>query len=477
MSSELKQKATHGIFWSCVERFGNQGVSFCFSIFLARILAPKDYGIVAMINIFTVIAQSFVESGFGSAIIRKPDLNEYDKSTAFIFNMVVGVACYIILFIASPWIADFYNTPILSPIIKVTSLGIIYNALCSVQSALLSKRVDFKTLMYCSLSTTVISGIVGVILAYRGYGVWALVMQGVIGGAFNCVVLWFVSDWRPRTGFSRESFHYLFGYGSKLLASGLLNNIYNNIYPIVIGKFYSPAQLGFFTRAKIYADLPSANITSVLQRVTFPLMSMIQDDEERLRIDYRRILCLSAYIVFPLMIGMAAVARPMIIVMITAKWEPCVVYLQIICVAMMWYPIHAINLNLLQVKGRSDLFFRLEVIKKVMLTLVMCVTIPIGVLAMCWGMIFTSVVSLVINTYYTGKLIHVGFIRQMRDLTPVLFASFAMGGMVYALTLVINSVYLQLILGIPAGVAVYLGISVAFKFPELREVIGMVRKG
>lgn len=203
-----------------------------------------------MINIFTVIAQTFVESGFASAIIRKPDLNEYDKSTAFIFNMVVGVACYAILFMASPWIADFYDTPILSPIIKVTSIGIVYNALCSVQSALLSKQVDFKTLMYCSLSTTVISGIVGVVLAYMGYGVWALVMQGVLGGAFNCVVLWLVSDWRPRTGFSCESFRYLFGYGSKMLASGLLNNIYNNVYPIVIGKFLLTSTVGFFHSCK-----------------------------------------------------------------------------------------------------------------------------------------------------------------------------------------------------------------------------------
>lgn len=476
MSSELKRKATHGVFWSCVERFGNQGVSFCFSIFLARILAPADYGVVAMITIFTVIAQTFVDSGFGSAIIRKPDLTEYDKSTAFIFNLVVGVVCYIILFIASPWIADFYNTPILSPIIKVTGLGIIFSSLSAVQSSLLSKQVDFKTIMYCSISTTILSGIVGVYLAYHGYGVWSLVYQGVVSGAANCCLLWFTSDWRPRTGFSRESFRYLFGYGSKLLASGLLNNIYNNIYPIVIGKFYSPVQLGYYTRATIYANLPSTNITSVLQRVTFPLLSLIQDDDERLRIDYRRILRLSAYIIFPLMIGMAAVARPMVIIMITEKWEPCVVYLQIICVAMMWYPIHAINLNLLQVKGRSDLFLRLEIIKKVIVTMVMIVTLQIGVLAMCWGMIFTSLFSLIINTHYTSQLIHVGFVRQMRDLTPILLASAVMGIIVYGLTIIISNLYIQLLVGIIVGIITYFGISKVFKFPELKEIVDLLKR-
>lgn len=330
--------------------------------------------------------------------------------------------------------------------------------------------------MYCSISTTILSGIVGIYLAYHGYGVWSLVVQGVVAGAANCCLLWFTSDWRPHTGFSRESFRYLFGYGSKLLASGLLNNIYNNIYPIVIGKFYSPVQLGYYTRATIYANLPSNNITSVLQRVTFPLLSIIQDDDERLRIDYRRILRLSAYIIFPLMIGMAAVARPMVIIMITEKWEPCVIYLQIISIAMMWYPIHAINLNLLQVKGRSDLFLRLEIIKKVIVTMVMIVTLQIGVLAMCWGMIFTSLFSLVINTYYTGKLINVGFILQIKDLSSILLASTIMGICVYGLTLIIPNLYIQLIVGIIVGVAIYLGVSIVFKFPELTELISIIKK-
>lgn len=237
---------------------------------------------------------------------------------------------------------------------------------------------------------------------------WALVWQGVTGSFVRMILFWILSKWRPRESFSKNSFHYLFGYGSKLLASGLLDTTYNNIYPIVIGKFYSPAQLGNFTRAQGWASLPSSNITGILQRVTFPVLTEMQDDDERLATNYRKLLRMSAFVVFPLMMLMAAIASPLIRVVITAKWDACVPYLQIMCFAMMWYPIHAINLNLLQVKGRSDLFLRLEIIKKVVGVSVMCVTIPLGVKAMCYGMIFTSVNALLINTYYTGKLINVG---------------------------------------------------------------------
>ncbi len=476
MSDNLKAKAARGLFWSSVDRFSSQGISFVFSIFLARILDISDYGIVAMIVVFMAVAQAFVDSGFSSALIRKPDLNEEDKSTAFYFNIVVGLACYGILFIASPLIADFYDEPLLSPIIRVTGLSIVFNSLCVVQRALFTIAVDFKTQAIISLACTVISGVVGLVMAYNGYGVWALVAQSTVSTFLNFVLLWLCSRWRPVTGFSKASFHYLFNFGSKLLASGLLDTLYNNAYPIVIGKFYNSAQLGLFSRAQSYASLPSSNITGILQRVTFPVLSLMQNDDERLALNYRRLLRVSAFVVFPLMVMLAAVAAPLIRVMITSKWDGCVGFLQILSIAMMWYPIHAINLNLLQVRGRSDLFLRLEIYKKIFGVLILICTIPLGVTAMCWGLVVGSVFSLVMNTYYTGKLIKVGFFIQMKDLLPTLVNSVIMGGLAYYIVNNIDSSIISLIAACSVSIVFYFTTSYLLKIPELKEVLLIIKR-
>lgn len=476
VTDSLKQKTTKGLFWSSVERFSNQGVSFIFSIILARILAPSDFGIIAMIGIFFAVAQSFVDSGFSNALVRKTDRREEDLSTCFYFNIGVGIVAYIVLFLIAPFIADFYNQPILSPIIRITGFGVVLNSLCVVQQALFTIKIDFKSQAKVTLSATIISGIVGVGLAYQGYGVWALVWQGVVMSLVRMGLLWLMSKWRPKAGFSKDSFHYLFGYGSKLLASGLLDTIYNNIYPIVIGKFYSPAQLGNYSRALSFAQLPSSNITSILQRVTFPVLSTIQDDLPRLQTNYRRLLKLSAFIVFPLMMGLAAVAFPLIRVVLTPKWEGCSLYLQIICFALMWYPIHAINLNLLQVKGRSDLFLRLEIIKKIVGVCIMCITIPLGITAMCIGMVVSSLISLFINTHYTGKLIYVGYIKQMRDLLPIFINSLIMGGIVYLCIQISDNDIVQLSLGIVVGLISYIGGASMITRSELKEYRNLLKR-
>lgn len=466
----LKQATTKGLFWSSVERFSNQGVQFVFSIILARLLAPRDFGIVAMIGIFFAVAQSFVDSGFSNALVRKTDRKEEDLSTCFYFNIGVGIVAYIVLFLIAPFIADFYNQPILSPIIRITGLGVVLNSLCVVQQALFTIRIDFKSQAKVTLSATIISGIVGVVLAYLEYGVWALVWQGVVMSLVRMGLLWLISKWRPKTGFSKDSFHYLFGYGSKLLVSGLLDTIYNNIYPIVIGKFYTPAQLGNYSRALSFAQLPSSNITSILQRVTFPVLSTIQDDMPRLQTNYRRLLKLSAFIVFPLMMGLAAVAFPLIRIVLTPKWEGCSFYLQIICFALMWYPIHAINLNLLQVKGRSDLFLRLEVIKKIVGVCIMCITIPLGITAMCIGMVASSLIALFINTFYTSKLIDIGYLKQMRDLLPIFINSLLMGGVVFVtIQFIMNDVFKLMVGGIIGGLY-YLLSSYIFTRDEVVEL-------
>jgi len=472
----LKQATTKGLFWSSVERFSNQGVQFVFSIILARLLSPSDYGIIAMVTIFFAVAQSFVDSGFSNALVRKTDRVEEDLSTCFYFNIGVGIIAYIVLFLIAPLVANFYNQPILSPIIRITGLEVMLNSLCVVQQALFTIKIDFKSQAKITLSATVISGIVGILLAYQGYGIWALVWQGVASSIVRMGLLWLMSKWRPRKGFSKSSFNYLFGYGSKLLASGLLDTIYNNIYPIVIGKFYNPAQLGNYSRALGWAQLPSANITSILQRVTFPVLSAIQDDTLRLQNSYRRLLKLSAFIVFPLMMGLAAIASPLIRVILTAKWDGCVLYLQILCFALMLYPIHAINLNLLQVKGRSDLFLRLEIIKKIIGVVILIITIPLGITAMCLGMVFSSIICLIVNTYYTSRFIDVGLLTQLKDLRIILINSLVMGGGIYILTSFIDIEGLKLVMGIVIGFLLYFIGSFYFSKAELQEVISLIKK-
>lgn len=470
MSDNLRQKTKSGLIWSMVERFSNQSVGFVFSIILARLLCPSDYGIVAMITIFFAVAQAFVDSGFANALIRKNNRTEKDLSTCFYFNIVVGLFAYIVFFIAAPWIAKFYNQPILTMIIRLESVTMFLNSLCIVQQALLTIQINFKTQAKISLASTIISGIIGVILAYKGFGVWALVWQGISNALVRMILLWKLSTWRPRYGFSKESFHYLFGYGSKLLASGLLDTTYNNIYPIIIGKLFTPADLGYFSRAQSLATLPSSNLTSVLQRVTFPVLSEIQDDMERLETNYRKLLKMSAFIIFPLMMLLAAIARPLVDILLTDKWDNCVIYLQILCVALMWHPIHAINLNLLQVKGRSDLFLRLEIIKKILGVIIILITFSMGLKAMCIGLAINSIIALTINTFYTGKLISIGFIRQVKDLLPIILSSILLlivsSGCVYF----IENVILQIIVGTVIGIGCYVGVAILFRYNEIEYI-------
>ena len=456
MSDNLKSKTQKGLVWSFVERFATQGVQFLFGIILARLLSPEDYGTIAMPLVFLAIAQCFIDSGFSTALIRKPNLTEDDLSTAFYFNIGVGVVCYLALFFSSPLIADFYNTPILADLLKVTALATLFNPLCAVQQAILTRKIDFKTQAVVSLSGAIVSGVVGLLMAYNGYGVWSLVFQQVGGYLIRTVLLWVLGKWKPKRRWSWDSFHYLWGFGSNMLGSGLLDTTYNNIFPIVIGKFFSAADLGNYTRAQQFSTLPSSNVTGVLQRVTFPVLSSIQNEDERLARNYRKILKLSAFLIFPMMLMLSAVADPLIRVVLTDKWEGCILLLEIICFQMMWYPIHAINLNLLTVKGRSDLFFRLEIIKKIVGVGIMCVTIPHGIIWMVSGGIVSSMIALIINTYYTGKLIQVGYLRQMGDLLPVFGVSFAMWLVIHASFLLTTNIYAQLIIGIVVGIVFYL---------------------
>lgn len=476
MSESLKSKTVKGVVWSSIERFSTQWIQFVIMIIMARLLTPKDYGLIGMIAIFLAVSQSLIDSGFSQALIRKQDRTDIDNSTVFYFNIIVSSILYIVLFISAPYVANFYNQPELTKVMRIICIGVILNSFAVVQRALFTINIDFKTQAKASLSAALFSGCIGIIMAYTGCGVWSLVVQQLLNLSINTLFLWFFSHWRPRVIFSWQSFHELFSFGSKLLLSGLLDTLYKNIYPIVIGKLFSASNLGHYTRAHQFSEFPSQNINGIIRRVTYPILCEIQNDNARLSNIYRRFLKLSAYIIFPLMMGLSSLAEPFTIFMLGPQWEFCGKLLQIICFSMMWYPIHAINLNLLQVKGRSDLFLRLEIIKKLLGISVLCITAPYGLIVMCYGQIFNSIISLGINTYYTGKLINVGFFKQMQDLYPIILLSLTMFICVLFINNTISNDFIKLIVGSISGCIIYLLGSYIFKFDELKEILSLVKK-
>lgn len=476
MAESLKNKTIKGVVWSSIERFSVQGIQFLVMLVIARILDPRDYGLVGMLAIFLAIGQSLIDSGFSQALIRKQNRTETDNSTVFYFNVVVSMTLYAFLFFAAPYVSVFYNEPQLTSLMRTLSLIIVINSFAVVQRAVLTANINFKVQAKASLVSAILSGFIGVYMAVKGYGVWTLVFQQLTSAFVNVLLLWFLSSWRPKLLYSWKSFRELFSFGSKLLAVGLIDTIYNNMYQIVIGKVFSASSLGFYTRAQHFAELPSSNITGILQRVTYPALCTMQEDNEKLRLNYRKLLRVSAFVIFPMMCLLAAISHPLTCLLIGEKWNYAATLLIPICFALMWYPIHAINLNLLQVKGRSDLFLKVEIIKKVIIVAVFVVSIPFGVLFMCYSRIFTSVICLIINTYYTGKLIQVGFFTQIKDLLGTLIVSLLVFVIVYSLSFLIDNIILYLILSIIAALTFFFGITYILKFKELDYIKSLIKK-
>lgn len=476
MPNSLKHYTLKGLLWSSIERFSVQGVGFLVMLAVARILNPADYGLVGMLSIFMAIAQCLIDSGFSNALIRKLDRTELDYNTVFYFNIVISIGLYFVLFGIAPIVAGFYKEPILTKLMRVLCITIVINSLSSVQRTDYTARLDFKTQARASFTAALVSGVVGIFLALNGFGVWTIVWQQISSSIADSALLWVFAKWHPKLQFSWKSFREMFSYGSKLMASGLLDTAYNNIYPIVIGKIFSASTLGFYTRAQHFAQLPSSNLTGIIQRVTFPVLSKLQNDDDRLRHDYRKLLKMSAFIIFPMMCLLASVAKPLVVILIGQKWEFSSVLLIPISLQLMWYPIHAINLNLLQVKGRSDLFLRLEIIKKILGVTVLCLSIPFGIIFMCYSAIANSILCLIINTYYTGKLINVGFIRQMRDLSGILFLSLSLFSLVFIGGSFLGNNWVWLIGGCALGVVYYFGVAKLLRFEELKTTIEIFKK-
>jgi O-antigen/teichoic acid export membrane protein len=476
MSDGLKSRTLHALFWSFLERFGQQGIQFIISIILARLLLPEEFGLIAMLAIFMAVAQSFLESGFGSALIQKKNATHIDECSIFYFNIFVGFLMAGLLCLAAPWIASFYNQPLLVPLTCALSLNLIINAFGLVQTTLLTKHIDFKTQLKVSVIATVLSGTIGITMALNGFGVWSLVAQSLSSNLFRTALLWLFNNWRPSLVFSFVSLCGMFAFGSRLLASGLLNTIFENIYLVVIGKVFSPMALGFYSRAQGLQQLPVSNISTIIGRVTFPVFSSVQDDKPRLKRGVRKALTMLVMINFPMMIGLAIVAKPLVLVLLTEKWAPCIPYLQLLCVVGMLYPLHVINLNVLIAQGRSDLFFRLEILKKILVVIAIAVTYHWGIIALIYGQIATSCFAYLLNSYYTGKMLDYPIAEQIQDLMPSLALAGIMGLGVYALTYtpIVNQLAL-LLAQIMTGILLYTALGYVFRMSSFMEIIEIIK--
>lgn len=472
----LKSQTRRGIHWSAASNVVNKGLQFVFGIILARLLLPSDYGIIGILAIFITIIQLFVDSGFSNAIITKQYRTQVDLSTAFYFNVVVGLVGYMSLFAASPFIASFYGMPILSPVLKVIGLGVIINSLNIVQAAHYAINLNFKTPAKISIFCQVTSGIVGIAMAYHGFGVWSLVSQQVIGGVVNLLLNWICVRWRPSLVFSFSSLKTLWNYGTKVLGSSIISTTYDNVQPLIIGKCFSASELGLFTRAQGFAVLPSSNISGVLANVTFPLLSKINDNRERMASVYRRLLKVSAYIVFPLMIGLAVLSAPLVKLLLPERWYGCIPLLQIICFSLIWQPISLVNLTLLNAAKRPDIVLKLEFIKKPLGLVLLFASIPFGIKVMCLANLCVCVFAVIINTVMTSRTLELPFWDQVLDIAPIFFHASMMGAAVWGATFLIDSNIVRLTVGMVTGALYYLFVSKMFMSELLNDVLYMTKR-
>lgn len=474
--NSLKEKTVNGVGWSFADNIVSTGITFLVGLILARILSPAEFGILGMIAVFIAVSNTVVDSGFSSALIRKNDATNTDYNTVFYFNLLLGIVLYGVLFLSSPAISRFFKEPILIPITRVMGIVLIINSFGIIQRTILTKQVDFKTQTKISLIASLTSGGVGIGMAVKGMGVWSLVGQQVSRQLLNSIFLWVFNKWRPILEFSKKSFKDLFGFGSKLLISGLIDTIYRNIFYLIIGKFYQADKLGQYTRAEGFNSVFSSNLTGIVQRVSFPVLSSIQNDPNLLKQAYRRVIKTTMLVTFTCMLGLAAVAQPLVVVLIGEKWLPAAGYLQIICLAGMLYPLHSINLNMLQVKGRSDLFLRLEIIKKTVGILPIVLGIFWGIEIMLWGSVLTSFVAYFLNSYYSGQLIHYSVSNQIKDILPSFGMALCMAIIVYLVGVIFSlPLIVQLILQVLTGVAFIFGVCEASHFEDYLFIKQLVK--
>lgn len=469
----IRRRTFHGTLWKIFDTGGTQFISLVISTILARLVMPDQFSAVAMMSIFIAISNILISSGFSTALIRKENRTQADYCTMFYFNIVVAIACYLIIFAIAPLVADFYDLPELTIMLRVATLSLIIGSISGVQRTIYTADLNFRALSVYNLISLVLSGSIGIYLAYRGFQVWALIGQSLAYSISSTTIIWVRSSWRPSWTFSIQSLKEFFGFGSKLLASGILETIYSNMQGIIIGKVFARPDLAFYNRAAVLNGFASTTPSGILQSVTYPALCKIKEDDERLREGYRNMIKVAAFVTFPLCMGLGAVAFPLINVLYTDIWIYAAVLLQIVVFAGMWYPIHALNLNLLIVKGRSDLFFRLEIVKKILGVCILCVTVPLGLEAMCYGGIVSSIICLIINTHYTGKLLQLGITKQFSDFGHILLLSMVMFAACRIVANTMGNGLDGLLSSILTGIVVYVGGAILFRFKEIHLLLSL----
>jgi len=471
----LKDKAVKGVAWSGVDNVIQMGVTFLVSIVLARLLTPDDYGLIGIIAIFTTVCTALINGGFTTALIRKKDATDDDYNTAFITNLGVSIVLYALIFIYSPLIANFFGREELLALTRVSSLGMIIGALALVQQTRLTKRIDFKSQTKITLIASVSSGIVGIVLAVLGFGVWSLVAQQLMSHCLRTVLLWFVNKWIPSLRFSSKSFHEMFGFGWKMMVSSVIDTVWKELYQVVVGKFYSPATLGQYTRSKQFSKLFSTNLTSVIQRVTYPVLSNIQDDKERMVAAYRKIIKITMFVTAISMFFLGAISEPLLYCLIGPKWHEAATYLPLICISGSLYPLHAINLNMLQVQGRSDLFLGLEIVKKIIVLAPLFIGAFIGIMPMLYTNILTGIIAFFLNSHYSGIFLGYSSWMQIKDIAPSYGIAFLVSLSVFFLKYIPFSYWFVLPLQLIVGGIVFLFVCRRAKMKEYEELLKIVR--
>lgn len=462
--------------WKFAERISAQLVTFIVSIILARLLSPQDYGNIALVTVFITIANVFVVSGFGSALIQKQKTDNIDFSSVFYANIVFSCFLYSLIYFMSPIVANFYDSPILCPVLRVLGLRIPIAAINSIQQAYVSRNMLFKKFFFSTLFGTLLSGVVGCIMAYMGYGIWSLVAQYLVNTSVDTIVLWFTVKWRPDFVFSIKRVKVLFSYGWKLLLSGLLDTGYTQLRSLVIGKKYTSSDLAYYNRGQQYPQLIVTNINTSISSVLFPAISKYQDDLSKVKSMTRRAIKTSSYIMWPLMIGLGVIAEPLVSLMLTDKWLPCVSYLQIACFTYAFWPIHTANLEALKAIGRSDIFLKLEVLKKGIGLLLLIATMNYGVMAIALSLIVSTIVSSFINASPNKKLLGYSYVDQIKDMMPAFLLSCVMGIVIYPLSFFINDLLMLIVIQIVLGAIFYILLSRILKLESFMYILGTILK-
>lgn len=474
--SQVRKKPVTSFFWRLAERCGAQGVTFIVSIILARLLEPEVYGTIALITVFTTILNVFVDSGMGNALIQKKNADDLDFSSVFFFNIIMCSVLYVLIFFAAPVIAEFYQNDEMISLIRVLSITLLISGVKNVQCAYVSKKLMFKSFFVATIGGTIGSAIVGIAMAVYGFGVWALVAQYLFNTAVDTFILWLTVKWYPKKMFSFARLKGLISYGWKLLVSSLLDTLYNNLRTLIIGKMYSTSDLSFYNKGSQFPTLLTANISVSIDSVLFPLMSEAQDNTISVKMMTRRAIKISTYAIAPLMIGMAFCGNSLIRLLLTDKWLPCVPYLRIFCIIYMFYPVHTANLNAIKALGRSDLFLKLEIVKKVVGLILLIFTMWFGAIAMAYSLLVSTVISMIVNSWPNRKLLCYDFREQIRDILPSILLAVLMGICVWPIELLGLQPSITLIVQVTLGAIIYIGISRLFRLDSFQYLWGTLKQ-